>query len=232
MRTLQSSIWRGSVLCLSLSLIFACGDSTGPAADRNNPGTGSSTMLVLADIEGQDVTGGFVTAFDVSLRDALGNPISGATVTVRNTTLGTINLLELTTGSGDYQASVNSFAAGDYRLTAVRGTDNVQGVIIGGIAAHQISAPLANATATANQPMTVTWTRPSEAVAADLETRDFTAQGIPDAASYVIPGGNNPPRPDQRIRVWRYNQVTIAGGLFGSRLKLSIRNTVEPVVVQ
>jgi hypothetical protein len=231
-RTSQSSPWRSSVLCLTLSFLFACSDSTGPAADRNHPGTGSSTMLVSADIEGQDVSGGFVTAFDVSLRDAAGNPISGATVRVQNSTLGTVNLLELSAGSGDYEATVNSFASGDYELSVIRGTDNVQGVVVGGIAAHLISAPVANATAAANQPMTVTWTRPSEAVAADLETRDFSAQGIPDLASYTIPGGSNPARPDQRIRVWRYNEVNIAGGLFGSRLKLSIRNTVEPIVVQ
>jgi hypothetical protein len=231
-RTSRSSTLRTSVLCFSLSLLLACNDSTGPAADRNDPGTGSKTMLVTADIEGQDVSGGFVTAFDVRLRDALGNPISGATVSVGNTALGTVNLLEFSAGSGDYQATVNSFASGDYRLSVVRGSDNVQGVVVGGISAHLISSPAANATVAANQPLTVTWTRPSEAVAVDLETRDFVADGIPDAASYTIPGGSNPARPDQRIRVWRYNQVDIAGGLFGSRLKLSIRNTVEPVVVQ
>jgi hypothetical protein len=228
----QSSLWRSSILCLTLSLLVACSDSTGPAAERNDPGTGSSSMLVRADIEGQDVAGGFVTEFDVSLRDAAGNPISGATVRVQNSTLGTVNLLELSAGSGDYEATVNAFAPGDYSLTVVRGTDNVQGVVVGGIAAHRISDPVANATAAANQPMTITWTRPSEAIAADLETRDFTAEGIPDLATYTIPGGSNPARPDQRIRVWRYNEVNIAGGLFGSRLKLSIRNTVEPIVVQ
>lgn len=233
MRGSQSSKRSVSVLCFSLAMLtLSCSDSTGPAASRNEPGTGTQTMLVDAEIEGQDVTGGFVTQFDVSLRDAAGSAISGATVRVVNNTLGTINLLELSAGSGDYEATVNAFAPGDYRLSVVRGLDNVQGVVVGGIAAHQISSPAANATVVANQPMTITWTRPSEAVAADLETQDFQAQGIPDAASYTIPAGNNPARPDQRIRVWRYNEVDIAGGLFGSSLKLSIRNTVEPIVVQ
>lgn len=229
----QSSKRSVSVLCLSLAMLtLSCSDSTGPAANRNEPGTGTNTMLVNADIEGQDVAGGFVTQFDVSLRNAAGAPISGATVRVVNNTLGTVNLLELSAGSGDYEATVNTFAPGDYRLSVVNGLENVQGVVVGGISAHLVSAPVANATVAANQPMTVTWTRPSEAVAADLETRDFSAQGIPDAATYTVPAGNNPARPDQRIRVWRYNEVDIAGGLFGSSLKLSIRNTVEPVVVQ
>lgn len=233
MRVSQNSKRSVSVACLTLAMLaLGCSDATGPAASRNEPGTGTRTMLVEAEIEGQDVAGGFVTAFDVALRDALGNPISGATVTVSNSVLGQINLLEFSAGSGEYRASVNSFAGGDYRLSAVRGADIVQGVVVGGIAAHQISSPAANAAAVANQPMTITWTRPSEAVAADLETQDFQAQGIPDAASYIIPAGSNPARPDQRIRLWRYNEVDIAGGLFGSSLKLSIRNTVEPIVVQ
>ncbi len=222
-----------AIAILMLVALTACGgDSTGPAADRNDPGTGTRTIRVTAEVEGQDVAGGFVTEFDVSLRDVAGNPISGATVTVRNNTLGTVNLLELSAGSGDYKATLNTFAPGDYRLDAIRGTDKVEGVVVGGIAAHSILSPTVNATMAANQPMTVTWSRPSEAAGADLETRDFSVEGVADAGSYTIPAADNPVRSDQRIRVWRYNQVDIAGGLFGSRLKLSIRNTVEPVVVQ
>lgn len=222
-----------SALCVSAAmLVLACSDATGPAASRNQPGIGTQTLKVTADIEGQDVSGGFVTQFTVSVRDGLGNPVSGAVVTVRNTALGTLNLLELNAASGDYEASVNTFAPGDYRLDVTRGTDNVQDVVVGGISAHRILAPKADTTITANQPVTITWTRPSEAAAADLETRDFSANGILDAGAFTIQGIDNPPRPDQRIRLWRYNQVDIAGGLPGSRLKLRIRNTVEPIIVQ
>lgn len=233
MRTAQSSTSRGSVLCLTLALLLsACSDSTGPAASRNEPGTGSATLRVTGEIEGQDVAGGFVTQFLVNVRDASGAPVSGAVVTIRNGALGTLNLLELSPASGDYEASVNTFASGDYRLDVTRGVDDVRGVIVGGISAHRILSPRADTTITANQPVTVTWTRPSEAVAADLETRDFSIDGISDLGTFTISGINNPARPDQRIRLWRYNQVSIARGLPGSQLKLSIRNTVEPVVVQ
>jgi hypothetical protein len=229
----QSSKRFVSVLCLSLAMVtFACSDSTGPAASRNEVGTGTQTLRVTGEIEGQDVTGGFVTEFLVSVRDAAGAPVSGAVVTVRNTGLGTVNLLELSAASGDYEASVNMFASGDYRLDVTRGTDNVQGVVVGGMSTHRILRPRADTTITANQPFTITWTRPSEAVAADLETRDFSIDAISDAGTFTISAVDNPARPDQRIRLWRYNQVTIAGGLAGSQLRLSIRNTVEPVVVQ
>jgi hypothetical protein len=48
----------------------------------------------------------------------------------------------------------------------------------------------------------VTWSRPSEAAGVDLKTQDYSV----------------PARPDQRIRVWWYNRVDVAGDLFGSRL--------------
>jgi len=229
----QRSRSLGSVLFLSLAaLTLACNDSTGPAASRNQVGTGTLTLLVDGEIEGQDVPGGFVTQFLVHVADVTGASVSGATVVVQNDGLGNGNLLELSAGSGDYEASLNTFAAGDYRLAVTRGTDNVQGVVVGGMSAHSIARPRADTTLTTGQPFTVTWTRPSEAAGADLETRDFTASAIPDAGTYTVPGANNPPRPDQRVRVWRYNQVNPAGALAGSRLRLSIRNTVEPIIVQ
>lgn len=223
-----------ALLCASVLTWSACGDgdSTGPAVQRNNPGTGTRTMKVNAEIAGQDAVGGFTTDFSVKLRDALDNPISGATVTVQNATLGTTTLLETGVGKGDYFATRNSFAPGDYRLDVVRDTDNVMEVVVGGLAAHEITSPAPNDTVPALMPLVITWTRPSEAAGVDVETEDFAVSGIPDLGTFTVPDSFNVARPDQRIRVFRFNQVDIAGGLFGSKLKLKIRNTVEPVVVQ
>ena len=222
-----------ALVCAASLVALACGDSGGPAVARNDPGTGTRTMKVNADIDGKDVPGGFITDFDVSLRDALGNPISGAVVTIQNSTLGTLNLLEDGIGTGDYVATVNTFAQGDYQLEVVKDTDNnVQGVVIGGMDVHLITSPTANATVPAGLPLTITWSRPSEAAGVDVETLDFDVAGIPDLGTFTIDGTNNPENLNQRIRVFRFNRVDIAGGLFGSRLKLEIRNTVQPVLVQ
>ncbi len=221
----------GAVLAGAL----ACGGGTGPAVSRNNPGTGTSTLKVTADIDANDdptVIGGFSTDYSVSVRDGLGNKVSGATVTISNPSLGTITLLETGTGSGDYALTGNTFPSGDFTLNVVKGTDNVQNVVLGGPGVHSITKPLANDTVPALQPLTVRWSVPSQAQSAEVETRDFGPIALPDTGAYVIAGGNNPANTSQRIRVFRFNEVNIAGGLSGSRLRVTVRKTVQPVVVK
>lgn len=212
---------------------FACGGgSTGPAASRNSGGTGTATLLVRADIDASNVTGGFRTDYDVSVRDAIGNPVSGATVTVANSALGTLTLTETAPGSGDYFNTRLNFPAGDFRLTVTRGADNVRGVILGGPGVHTISAPSNGSVATANQPMTVRWSVPSQATAAEVETDDFGPIVLSDVGTYTIAGANNPINNNQRVEVRRYNQVDIVGGRPGSRLRVTVENAAEPVNVQ
>lgn len=224
-------IWLGAILLG----IAACGDGTGPATSRNNPGTGTSTLHVAADIDANDdpaAIGGFLTEYAVSVRDGLGNPVSSAIVRLSNPSLGTITLPETGPGSGDYFVTGNGFPAGDFELNVTRGTDNVRDVVLGGPGVHNITAPLANATDTAGTTLNVRWSVPSRAQAAEVETRDFGPVTLPDTGAYNVPGLSNPARPDQRVRVFRYNEVSMAGGLPGSRLRVKIRKTVEPINVQ
>ena len=214
------------------TLLLACGDSTGPAADRNDPGTGTGTLSVIADIDGQDIVGGLETVMDVVLRDAQGAPVSGATVTIDNNSLGTTTLFETGTGTGDYTATVNGFADGDYRLDIAVGTDLVENVVVGGIGLHTIDSPTLTDTVPANELLLVTWSRPAEAFRADVESRDYLAQDILDSGSHSVPANDMLARSDERIRVSRYNEVSIAGGLAGSQLKLELRRTSEPILVQ
>jgi hypothetical protein len=43
---------------------------------------------------------------------------------------------------------------------------------------------------------------------------------------------SDPPNASQRIRVFRFNEVTIAGGLSGARMRVIVRKTVEPVIIR
>ena len=221
-----------TLLAGSATLLLACGDAAGPAVDRNDPGTGTGTLSVIADVEGRQLVGGMETVMDVELRDAQGAPVSGATVTIDNNTVGTTTLFETGPGTGDYTATINGFAAGDYRLDVVSNTDRVENVVVGGIGVHTIDSPLLADTVTADSSLMVTWSRPAEGFRADVESRDYEAKDILDSGSHVIPATDVRARSDERIRVTRYNEVAIAGGLAGSRLRLRVRRETEPILVQ
>ena len=223
---------RNLVLGVMAGTLVACGGGTEPTVERNDPGTGTLTLKVTADIDAKDVVGGFVTDFEVAIEDAGGNPISGATVTIKNPSLGEITLLETSAGSGEYTAVRNSFPSGDFELNVVRDTDNVQGVILGGPGIHTITAPLADESVPALQSLIVTWNSPSQAKSAELETRDYGPVVVPDTGAAVIPSSETLARSDERIRIYRFNEVGINGGLPGSRLKVEVRQTVEPVIIQ
>ena len=222
---------RNLVLGVMAGTLVACG-GTDPTVERNDSGTGTLTLRVVADIDAKDVAGGLTTDFSVDVEDAAGDPISLATVTINNSSLGEITLLEINAGSGKYTAVRDGFPDGDFELNVVRGTDNVQGVIVGGPGVHTITAPLANATLTALESFIVTWDSPSQAKSAEVETRQYGPVVVPDTGAAMVPALENVAHPNQRIRVYRLNEVGIDGGLPGSRLKVEVRQTVEPVVVQ
>ena len=223
---------RNLALGVMAGTLLACGGGTDPVVERNDQGTGSLTLLVKADIDADDVVGGFITDFSVDVQDAAGNPVSLAIVTINNSSLGEITLLETAAGSGKYVAVRNSFPNGDFELNVVRGTDNVQGVILGGPGVHTITAPLDNDTLIALQSLIVTWNSPSQAESAEVETRQYGPVVVPDTGAAMVPALENVAHPNQRIRVFRFNEVSIKGGLPGSRLKVEVRQTVEQIVIQ
>ncbi|HKC59864.1 MAG TPA: hypothetical protein VKB92_07250 [Myxococcales bacterium] len=214
---------------------LACGStsSNNAATSRNNPGAGSSTLLVQGDINASTTAGAPLTTFSVTVRDGAGNTVGGATVTVLNASLpnGSIALVQATPPTGAYANSVASFPTGDFRLDVVKGTDSVQGVVVGGPGMATINAPVLNSTVTANKDLPVSWTTPAVAKQVTVSTRDMSFSG-PDLGAYTIVAGQNPPRASQRVRVDRFNEVEAAGGLVGSRLSVMYRASIDPFTVQ
>lgn len=226
-----------SAAALAILVVAACGTSTGPSRSQESPGTGTSTLRVVANIDANDdpASGAFSTVYFVSVRDGAGFPVSGATVTISNPSLagGKIILSETFPGSGDYQLIGTTFPNGAFGLDVVQGANNVHGVTVGRPTVHTITTPVKNATVAAEQPLLVRWTVGTPAKSARIDTKNFGPITFPDTGAYQIPGGvANPARTDQRIRVFRFNEVVIAGGLPGSAMRVTVRRTVEPIIVQ
>lgn len=235
MNALKQVVMVSLGLAVPALLAVACSSSTGPAINRNNPGTGTHTVKVVGDISASDVPGtpNYNTSFEVIVTNNLGNPVSGASVTISNPNAGNIVLTETALGSGDYLASRTAFYDGDFGLTVIRMPDTVSGVVVGGVARFAVTKPLRFDTVLVNQPLLVRWTVPTQAKFAEIETRSFPTTTIPDTGAYLIPGSAfTTPRPDDRVRVFRNNEVDIAGGLAGSILTLSVRASADPICVK
>ena len=227
---MRISFW--GTMIVTLATVNACGNGTGPTTESNDEGTGSMTLLVTAQIDGNDAPGGIDAVFLVTLRDSAGGPVSGATVTINNDILGEAVLVELTVGSGNYKAAQNGLPDGDFVLNVVLGADNIGDVMVSSPGIHGITGPVENQTVVALDPLTVTWNMPLPAQSAEVETHNFQSGAVPDTGLVIVPGPLNPKRKRQRIRVYRYNEVVIAGGLPGSMFRIQVRQTVEPVEVQ
>ena len=219
----------------AIAVLAACSDSdpVGPASNRNASGTGTGTLLVTADVEVEDESGGgYITRLHASVRDQAGAAVSGASVQINAAGLGVVPLAESPAGSGNYTATHGGAAVTDVRLDVTRGSDNVTRVIVGSPGLHRITAPAGGSVVPAGQALTVRWTVPRRALRVEIETRDVEVDDLADNGVHALPGGMNPARIGQRIRVYRFNEVTIAGARTGSRLRISIRDSVEPVTVQ
>lgn len=220
---------KGILCAVCVSVLVGCGNDT--ATERNRPGSGSSTLRVTANVSAELTSGGPVTSFEVDVRDGMSNKVSGATVTISADGLGDIPLVEADAGSGKYVNSRASFPSGDFKLSVTRNADNVRGVVVGNPGSHAVNAPARSAVVQANQPLPVSWTTPSTAKSASIKTKDFSAQ-VPDTGSYTIPAANNTSRGDQKLELSRFNEVDLAGGLTGSRLRVTFTAVVEPYIVQ
>jgi hypothetical protein len=215
-------------LAVAAATVLACGGNSG-AASRNNPGIGSSTLKVTADIEGS-ASG---AAYTVTVSDGLGASVSGATVAIANPNLtgGQLQLTEMTANPGRYTGGSAAFPAGDFQLGVTKGSDFVQGVVVGGTGAHTINSPAVGSKVLSGQPLAVSWTTPTQSKQASVSTKNMQFDGV-DTGAYTIPGAMNPVNSSQRVTVDRQNQVDMAGGLMGSRLRVTYSAKVEPFIVQ
>ena len=216
---------------------LACGsnNSNNAATSRNNPGAGSSTLLVTGDVVAAMSTAtppAPQTTFTVTVKDGTAANVSGATVTVSNAALqgGSMSLPESPAASGRYTATVASFPSGDFRMDVVKGTDSVQGVVVGGPGMQTINAPAASATVTHGTDLAISWTTPVVAKQVSVQTKDFGAVSGPDLGAFTIPAAQNPIRASQLLTITRQNEVDAAGGLTGSRLRATYTATVAYTV--
>lgn len=224
------------VVALMSFVTVSCGSDSVTDPDVI-PEVGSNSLLVIADVDGNDDgQGGFTTTFTVDVSDSLGAVVTDAAVTITNSALGVVTLAMDTTNPGTYVASNATYVAGTYWLSVRTGTDSLVNGRVFGPDPHTITYPTTSDTLFTDGPFTVLWTRIYSTEEVEIQTRDFeitlsTSTTSPDTGSYTVASGGTV-RSDQRIRVTRINKTALTTGLSGSVFEASLRNTVEPIVVQ
>src|SRR5260370_13664210 len=162
------------ILFVSLAFAFtACGHH-GTALDHNRAGSGNGTLQVTAEVDASNDSNNPMTSFQVDLADGIGNPVSGAVVTVHNGDFQDVALVEASAGSGHYVNSRAALSGADFGLDVSHPTKGaVTGVVVGNPGMHLIKAPSAGAIVSASLPLAITWTTPIVSHSASAETRDF-----------------------------------------------------------
>jgi len=226
---------RSFLILATAMLLSACGSDNGTGS-AIVPESGSSSLMVNAEVNGSDAGSGlYTTDFEVTIADSLGAAVNNATVTISHSTLGVISIAWDTLQPGVYSASRNSYTSGTYTLNVTRGTESLRNGRVVAPDLHSITFPTLSDTIAVNMPITTLWTRLAPAQIVEVETRDLlpmlaSSIGDSDDGSFVIPASTTL-RDDQRIRIKRSNMTTLTTGRTGSTFKASIRNAVEPLVV-
>ncbi|MBK9030710.1 MAG: hypothetical protein IPL61_05120 [Myxococcales bacterium] len=216
--------------------LVACGGGALSPGVGDDPGTGSVTLLVDAEVnarpiltnarDGQD----FTTEFHVQIEKA-GTTVTTGSVIVRSSE-GEVALVYGGDSNRWNGAQVGYWEV--YELDVTSGSDFVEGVRVDGPALHSFTAPQAGATVDALVPLQVDWKRGEAADAASIETEQIDSLSIADTGSFMLPAGSLKSTSSQveqeRIRVERSQRVTPTGAVGGSQMRVEIRNEIEILV--
>jgi len=215
----------------------ACGGSDLDPGAGDDPGHGTSTLLVNGDISARPrlsnarEPGDFET--ELSVRVMLNQqPLTTGTVTV-------------TSASGNFPLTYHADpgrwegpAAGYdqvYVLDVVSesGTDSLEGVRVDGPDIHVFTAPTAGATVDSTMPLRLTWDSDQTADSASVDTEQLERVAIPDTGEYMLaPGALKAERDkalENSIELSRTNRVTPAGALGGSDFSVRIENRITVI---
>lgn len=215
----------------------ACGGSDLDPGAGDDPGHGTSTLLVNGDINARPrltnarEPGDFDT--ELSVRVMLNQlPLTAGTVTV--TSASGKFPLAYSPDPGRWEGTAAGYDE-VYVLDVVSdtGADSVEGVRIDGPDIHVFTAPTAGATVDSTMPLRLTWDSDQTADSASVDTDQLERVAIPDTGEYMLSGGALKAEKDKAIEnsieLSRTNRVTPAGALGGSDLSVRIENRITVI---
>lgn len=226
-----------TILMTSFALIGCSGDPLAPGAG-DDPGTGTGTLRVDADIEAEAVVGNsadasqYTTQFTVRLRRG-DVPVTAGVVSV--TSLGGTVPLAFDPGDGGRWRGAQNGYFEVYQLDAESDSDYVRGVVVDGPDLHVITSPTSGASLDATQTVMVRWSADEPADNASIKTKKLEMTTVADTGEYALVAGALKSKDDgveqERIEVRRSDVVSPAGAMVGSTATVRLRNQIDVVVM-
>ena len=222
-----------AILLASLSLAACGGGSSLDPGSGNDPGGGTSTLLVRGTVDAEPRLNNarnaaeFDTDFQVRISLA-GQQVTTGTVTVTSST-GTY---PLTFVEEEWRGRAPGYDE-VYVLDVESGDNDVVGVRVDGPDFHFFTKPMPGATVDSTMPLEVTWDASQNADSAAIRAAEIEWVSIEDSNKYMLAGGSLKAERDQaktnELRLARVNRVVPAGAVPGSEFSVSVENRIEVV---
>jgi hypothetical protein len=211
---------------LLLALACACGSD-------DEVGEGSGTLEVRARVQAENLLSNASDASDFRTTVSVTVVRDGALVSDAVVRIGTGRGDSELTREGDQYVAVLGSYEGSYRLDVTAGSDYVRGVQLAGPDPHSFAAPLPGTTVAAAD-LEVSWSRDDAADSAHIDTAEMDRLAIVDSGTYTVPYAqlkhDSKEIKEERIRLWRSNQLLPAGSVGDSLFVVEVRNEIEILV--
>lgn len=229
-----------SILTLILGTAACGGTDSGSdnglePGEGNDPGAGTSTLLINGNVEASpsltnaQTSADFDTDFEVRIMFA-GQGVTTGTVTVTSPT-GTY---PLTYVGSDGQWEGRAIGYDEiYMLDVISGENEATGIQVDGPDLHSFVTPTAGASVDSTMQLEVTWDSEERADSTSIRTDNLDWLAIPDEGLYLLAGGALEADAEQaktnELRLQRSNRVVPAGAIAGSEFSVRIENRIEVV---
>lgn len=210
----------------------ACGGSDLDPGAGDDPGTGTSTLVVDGSVSATPrisnarAPGDFDTELSVRVRLA-DQPVTTGTVRVTSAS-GVIDLVLDTSNNEQRWRGRASGYDEVYLLDVESGADYVRGVRVDGPDLHFFTAPTPGDTVDAAVALTLAWSSEDTAESASVKAKNIDGVAIDDTRTYDLPPRALEAKKDEvkenELSVRRTNRVVPAGAAGGSELTVSVEN--------
>lgn len=222
---------------LAMMVCVACSNSDLDPGVGDDPGSGTSTLTVEANVSASARIDNARTAGELDTEMNVRITKSGVDVTTGSVTMtsasGTVTLAYDTTENRNRWRGIAAGYDEVYVLDIESGDDNLLGVRVDGPDIHYFTSPAPRAEVDSTVPLDVAWSRHDQADSATIRADEIDDISMPDAGTFSLAAGSLKAKREEteenEIRIRRTNRVTPEGAAGGSVMSITVDNRITVI---